>query len=136
MYYEKLALQVAAGKAGWQSIEPASNRGASGVVHRYTFMASDGSLTFGFDSYDSVNEFDVLRTYIKQLDTGISTAVVCLRGSITEKAQRLADEYNMKILGSIDIENFFVNGVIELEAQSNPGATLRQGMTVNNTFGR
>ena len=118
MFYERLSLEVGAEKAGWNVIESAAMRGASGVVHKFTFLASDGSSTCGFDAYDSITELHVLRSYIKKVDTGISVALVCLRGTSTEKARSLAEEYGMKILNEQDVESFFVNRIIEMENQS------------------
>lgn len=115
MYFERLTLEVSATRAGWETIEPSTLRGASGVVHRFTFLASDGSARCGFDVYDEVDVIQVLRGYIKKLDTGTSVALVCLHGTPTQGAMTLAQQYGMRILGSGDIERFFSSRTIEVE---------------------
>src|SRR5271157_325869 len=107
MELERLSLRVAAAKAGLEVVDPPIAKGRSGVSHRFSFLATDGFHSFAFDFYDEVGEIEVLRTYVKSIDTGALTNVVCLSGIITEKAERAAEEYRMKVLGPSGLAKFF-----------------------------
>ena len=107
MYYEKLALEVGATVAGFSVLKPAIIKGASGVEHRFTFAAADGELTYAFDLCPEVGEKDILRTYIKKMDTGAKTYVVCLGGKPKEGVREMARCYGIEMLGPKEAGDFF-----------------------------
>ncbi len=107
MYFEKLALEINATTAGWEVIEPATCMGTSGVEHRFTFLTSDSGHQYGFDLYPEIGEIQVLRTFIKEMDTGISGVLVCLSGRPSERAQEVAAELGVRILSPAEIGGFF-----------------------------
>jgi len=107
MYFEKLALQVNATSAGWEVMEPPRCVGTSGVGHKFTLLASDSGQKYGFDLYPDVGEVEVLRTFIKEMDAGVSGVLVCMRGRPSEKAGKLAVELGVTILNPGEIGEFF-----------------------------
>jgi hypothetical protein len=107
VYFEKLALEVNATTAGWEVIKPATRVGTSGVEHRFTFLASDSEQLYGFDLYPKIGEIEVLRTLIKEMDTGISAVLVFLSGKPSDRARELAVELGVRILSPAEIGGFF-----------------------------
>jgi hypothetical protein len=107
LFSERLALEVNAAALGLEVVNPPVVIGRSGVAHRFTFLASSGNRYYAFDLYDAATETEVLRSYIKAFDTGVVINVVCSQGKRDEMAQRLAAEYNMKILTEPEIPTFF-----------------------------
>jgi hypothetical protein len=113
MYYEKLALEVGATVAGLDVVKPAVLRGESGAEQRFTFVASDSSGTYAFDIYNEVKEVEVLRTYIKKMDTGANAYVVCLSGRPDAKAKELARNYGIDVLGPMEVGDFFSSRIAQ-----------------------
>ena len=109
MYFEGLAIEIYATKAGWEAVKPPRIRGASGVEHRYSFLANNEGRSCGFELSSEVGEVEVLKAYAKQLDTGVKTYLVCLKGKPTQAGADLAKEYGMVVLGPGDIAPFFDN---------------------------
>ena len=107
MYFEKLALEINATTAGWEVIEPPVRVGTSGVEHRFNFLASDSGNLYGFDLYPEIGEIQVLRTFIKEMDTGISGVLICLSGRPSERAREVAAELGVRILSPAGIGGFF-----------------------------
>lgn len=107
MYFEKLALEIGATAAGWEVIKPATCVGTSGIEHRFAFLASDSGHQYGFDLYPEIGEIEVLRTFIKEMDTGISGVLVCLSGRPSERAREVAAELGVRILSPAVISGFF-----------------------------
>jgi hypothetical protein len=107
VYFEKLALEITATTAGWEVIKPAWCMGTSGVEHRFTFLASDSGHMYGFDLYPEIGEIEVLRTFIKEMDTGASGVLVCLSGKPSGRAQDVAAELGVRILSPAEIGGFF-----------------------------
>jgi len=107
MYFEKLALEVNATSAGWEVINPAVVTGTSGIEHKFTFLASDSGKLYGFDLYPEIGEIEVLRTFIKEMDSKTSAVIVCLSGRPTEKASEVAAELGVRILSPAEIGEFF-----------------------------
>jgi hypothetical protein len=107
MYYEKLALEVNAAASGLTVVKPAAIAGASGIDQKFTSVAADGPTSYAFDVYPEVTEKEVLKTYIKKLDTGAETYIVCLQGKSTPEAARLAREYGIDLLGPGNVGDFF-----------------------------
>jgi hypothetical protein len=107
MYFELLALELHAAAAGLKAQKPPLCRGESGAEHRFSFLATDENLTYGFDIYDDVNQEQVIRTYAKKLDTKAYSVIVSLRGKPKKEVERLADGYGITILGPADIDEFF-----------------------------
>lgn len=105
--FEKLLLEVHANKAGWRSIKPPSCIGESGKSHRFSFLASDGHLLYGFDIFNDVTEDEVQSTYIKKLDTKVMAVMVNLSGKPKEEIARFADERGISIFGPGDVDTFF-----------------------------
>ena len=113
MYYEKLALEVGATVAGFDVVKPAVVRGASGVEHRFTFVAADGPEVYAFDVCSQVGQGEILRTYVKKMDTGARTFVVCLSGRPDAQAKELARIYGIDVLSPSDVGDFFSDRIAQ-----------------------
>jgi len=107
VYFEVLALEIYATKEGFEVIKPARLTGTSGVEHRFSFLASKGGRMRGFDLCQEVGKLEVLRAFLKEMDTGATVTLICLRGRPSEEGQRLAEEYGFRILTPADIGSFF-----------------------------
>jgi hypothetical protein len=107
MYYEKLALEVGATVAGFEVMNPPTLMGSSGVLHRFTFAAAEGDTVYGFDIYNEVGEIEIIKSYIKKMDTGARVFVICLSGRPRAQAADLAHNYDMTILGPKEVGDFF-----------------------------
>lgn len=114
MYYEKLALEVGATVAGYNVIKPPVVRGRSGVEHRFTFLAAEGSTMLAFDIYPEVGEVEVLRTYVKKMDAGIEAFIVCLSGRPRDRAKELSRVYGIQVLGPREVGDFFTRKITQL----------------------
>ena len=113
MYYEKLALEVGATVAGFDVVKPAVIRGASGIDQRFTFVASDGPQMYGFDVCPEIGQVEILRCYVKKMDTGAKTFVVCLSGKLKPEAQELAKNYGIEVLSPSEVGEFFSNRIAQ-----------------------
>ena len=109
MYYEQLALEVGATVAGFRVAKPPILAGDSGVEHRFSFLAFDGEQPYAFDVYDEVGQIELIRTYVKKMDTGANTAIVCLSGKPRDEAKELASFYGLEVLGPKEVGDFFNN---------------------------
>ena len=107
MELEKVALEVAASKAGLNVLKGAVLQGRSGIDHKFAFVASDGVRSFAFDFYNGARDVDVLRTFVKKYDTGIEANIISAGSRPTQAAASLAGEYGMKILGTDSLASFF-----------------------------
>ncbi len=107
MYFELLALEIHARMAGMNPAKPPVVRGSSGVTHKFSFLASDESITYGFDIYDDVTQEEVIRTYAKKLDTSAYIFIVNLRGKPRPEAADMAEGYGITILNPADVDKFF-----------------------------
>ena len=116
MYTEKLLLEVQASRLGWSTVKPSSVRGRSGTSHQFSYLASSGDLLYGFDVCDEVSEVEVLRSYIKGYDTGVSVHIVSREGRTTQVAKQLLREYGMRVLTEADIVPFFDELLLRKEA--------------------
>jgi len=105
--FEKLALEINATSAGWEVIKPPRCVGTSGIEHRFSFLASDSGHLYGFDLYPEIGELQVLRTFIKEMDTGVTGVLVCLSGKASERARELTVELKVRVLSPADIGDFF-----------------------------
>jgi len=113
VYYEELALEVGASIAGLKVMKPPLIRGKSGVQHKFSFVASDDSAKYAFDVWHKVGEIEVLRTYIKEMDTETEALIICLSGRPTPEGKRLADEYGIEVLNPGDVGNFFAKRITQ-----------------------
>jgi len=116
--FVELSLEVEVSISGWQVIKPSVCQGASGVHHKFSLLAFDGERRRAFDIYPEVGEIEVLRTFVKSTDTGISACIVCSRGRPTERGLKLASEYGMKTLSPREIGPFFEEEVMKVRASS------------------
>jgi len=107
MYYERLALEVGATVAGLEVLKPPRISGESGVEQKFTFVAVDGPDKYAFDVYSEVREADILKTYVKKMDTGAKTFVVCLSGRPDPQAKELARNYGIDVLTPMEVGDFF-----------------------------
>ena len=107
MCYEKLALEVNARASGFDLVKPASVKGESGVDQRYSVVVSDGTQTYAIDILPRVGEAEVLRSYVKQLDTGARSFVVSLSGKPDSEVRAMADYYGVGVLTPADVDGFF-----------------------------
>jgi hypothetical protein len=117
MYYEQLALEVGATVAGFHVAKPPILAGDSGVEHRFSFLAFDGERPYAFDVYDEVGQIELIRTYVKKMDTGANTVIVCLRGMPRDEAKELASFYGLAVLGPKEVGDFF-NNIITAKIRS------------------
>jgi len=113
MYYEKLALEVGATVAGLDVVKPAVIRGESGTEQRFSFVAEDRGEMYAFDIYADVKEVDVLRTYVKKMDTGANAFVVCLSGRPDANARDLARNYGIDVLSPMQVGDFFSSRITQ-----------------------
>jgi hypothetical protein len=120
MYFELLSLEIHASMAGLKVGKPPVCKGESGVEHRFSFVASDGNMTYGFDIYNDVSQEEVIKTFAKKLDTKVYASVVSLRGRPNAEVAALADDYGITILGPADIETFFKWMKVEQKEKENP----------------
>ena len=121
MYYEELALEVGARIAGLKVLKPPVLRGKSGVEHRFSFLAADDNTSFGFDVWQNVNEIEVLRTFIKKLDTGVQALIVSLSGRPSPEGKKLVASYGIEVLSPGDVGNFFSKRITQqIRATSRP----------------
>lgn len=104
---ERRSLKTTAAKLHWQIVSPPSLRGRSGVTHRFDFVATRGKDSLVFDICEQPSETDVIKTFIKKLDTGASACIICLTRKMTQEASKLAAEYGLKVLRSDNIESAF-----------------------------
>jgi hypothetical protein len=118
LYYEKLSLEIIAAKSHWQIVTPPTLTGCSGVTHRFDFVATDGQRTLVFDVCERLSETDVIKTYVKKIDTGASAYIFCPDEKVAEGAGRLASEYGLEVLRFDDIESAFRAKEIQPQAQS------------------
>lgn len=126
MYYEKLALEVGATVAGFEVMKPPTLMGASGVMHRFSFAAAEGDTVYGFDIYDDVGEIDIIKSYIKKMDTGARVFVVCLRGRPGPQAVELARNYDLEILGPKEVGDFFEERIVrQIQGPGRKGFPVR-----------
>jgi len=107
MYFEILSLEAYATKAGLEVIKPARVKGRSGVELKFSFLAADKERLYAFELCPEVGQLEVLRTFIKRMDTGVTVTLVCLRGRPSEEGMKLAREYNIRVLSPADIGSFF-----------------------------
>ena len=112
MHVEKLSLEVEARRVGLNVIKPPNIRGRSGVEHTFSFLASVGGTSIAIDIYEEVTQAEVIKTYIKKLDTGASADVLCTTSIRNEAAEKLAREYGMRILTMGKIVQFFDSMVL------------------------
>jgi len=113
MYYEKLALEVGATVAGLEVVKPSILVGESGIEHRSTFVAADSTRKYAFDVYNELRETDILRTYVKKMDTMAETYVVCLSGRPDDKAKELARNYGIDVLTPMEVGDFFSSRITQ-----------------------
>ena len=124
MYFERMILEIHANKVGWKTVKPPFCRGESGVDQKFSFLATDETYAYGFDIYNDVSEEEVLRTYMKRLDTKVLTFIVSLSGRPRKEVARIADDYGITILGPADIESFFSLDSIEQKTPQQPAVRL------------
>jgi len=113
LYFEKLALEVNAAASGLDVVKPAVLKGRSGTDQKFTFLATDGPVMYAFDIYPEVYEKEVMRTYLKKLDTGAETYIVCLQGRPTIEAAELARRYGIEVLGPGSVGDLFSSKITE-----------------------
>lgn len=113
MYYEKLALEVGATVAGFTVVKPSVIQGTSGNIQKFTFVASDGPEMYAFDVCTDVTQVEILRTYVKKMDTGAKTYVICLSGRPTPEAKEMARYYGIEILDPSDVGDFFCKKITQ-----------------------
>ena len=113
MHFERLSLEVIATKSHWAVANPPTLVGRSGVTHRFDFLAIDGRERLAFDIYEQLVETDVIRTFVKKLDTGATAFIICPGDKVEEGAGKLAVEYRLKVLRSENIGSDFRTRKVE-----------------------
>ncbi len=81
-------------------------------------MAMNGQERLAFDICERLSETDVIKTFIKKLDTGVSAYIICLSEKMAEGAGKLATEYGLKILHSNSLESAFRTRELEPRSRS------------------
>ena len=102
MEFEKLLLEIQATRAGWLVAKPPVLRGVSGATHKFSFLVSKWSVNQAFDIYDNVTDIEILRSFLKKIDTGASVDVICVKGRCSSSAEALAQEYGIRVLKAAD----------------------------------
>jgi predicted RNase H-like nuclease (RuvC/YqgF family) len=77
------------------------------VSHRFSLLATTRGVSYGVDSFSEVGGIEVLKTFIKKIDTGVNSVIVRGAASASEEAERLAKEYGITILGRDELGGFF-----------------------------
>jgi hypothetical protein len=113
VYYEELALEVNATIAGLEVRKPPVLCGKSGVEHKFAFLAADGPMRYGFDVCPQVGEIEILRAFVKKLDTGVEAFVVCLSGRPAPEGKELSAKYGIKVLSPGEVGDFFSKRISE-----------------------
>ena len=97
-------------------IKPARCVGTSGVEHKFSFLAGKKGRVCAVDLYKEVGQVEVLKTFLKEMDTSADVVLVCLSGRPSAAGTELAKEYGLKIVGPGEIGKLFE----ELEARVSP----------------
>jgi hypothetical protein len=87
-------------------------------MHSFSFMAADEHTTYCFDVYDEVTEIEVLKSYIKKIDTGYAVSLVS-GGRVGPLGSSLAKEYGMAVVAPNEIPEFFQSMVLISGAKTN-----------------
>jgi len=124
MYFEGLLLEIHANKAGWETVKPPRCKGVSGAIHEFAFLAKDEGCYYAFDIYHDVTQEEVLRSYMKRLDTGFLTIVVNMSGRPKKEVGALADELGITIMGPADIDTFFSLNAVEQRSGQGSGLEI------------
>ena len=103
--WQRLFLQVESEKAGYSTIAPPVIKGESGVTHRFSFLCESSETKMGFDIYKSLNEAEVMTTYIKKFDTGARCFIVNLGEAPDGPTTLLITEYHIPVLAGGGIES-------------------------------
>lgn len=118
MYYERLSLEVIAAKQHWQVQSPPVITGRSGVTHHFDFVAMNGGERLVFDICETLSETEVIKSFIKKLDTGASSYIICKDERIAPGASKLAAEYGLRVIHSNSIEATFKARELETRSQT------------------
>ncbi len=86
---------------GYRSSAESSRKGESGVTHKFAYLFESGDRLLVVDVYRSVDEIEVLATFIKVMDTASSCCIVAT-GYITDGARELAGYYGMQLFLASD----------------------------------
>ena len=121
MHFERLSLEVIATKSHWAVADPPTLVGRSGVTHRFDFLAIDGRERLAFDIYEQLAETDVIRTFVKKLDTRATAFIICPGDKVEEGADKLAKEYGLKVLRSESIGSDFRTRKVEPSSHESEG---------------
>jgi hypothetical protein len=101
-------LEIIAARSRWQTVNPPALIGRSGATHWFDLIAMDGREIRVFDICEQLSEMDVIKIYLKKLDTGASSFIICHAKRMTEGVRRLISEYGLKVLRSDNIESAFL----------------------------
>lgn len=85
-------------------ITPPALKGKSGIVHSFSLLlASKGKLA-GVDIHEIVGEVEVLKTYVKKLDTGVSAFLVSTNGNPALETRALSEAYDVRIFTRSELD--------------------------------
>lgn len=80
--------------------------GRSGMNHRFDLVAEGLSKSlYGFDILTHVTESEVIRVFVKQVDSDVSVQMVYTK-SASELAERLAGSYSLGLVNARDFKRF------------------------------
>ena len=72
-------------------------------------------MKFAFDVCDRVEDFDILRSYVKKFDTQTNVVVVCPTGKVSAIASTLAAEYEIPLIEIGELRSFLSRLVVRPE---------------------
>jgi len=114
---ERISLETVAVKSRWRIVNPPALIGRSGITHRFDLVVMNGQEVRAFDICERLSEIDVIRIYLKKLDTGASVCIVCHAKRMTEGVRRLVSEYGLKALHSDEVELAFGAKIMRTQSE-------------------
>jgi hypothetical protein len=86
---------------GRNSVEPPSLRGRlSGLTHDFSLLLFKEGRFSAFDVYDSVGMPEVLKTWVKVLDTQVSGFIVAATSDVAPGVREVSRDYEMAVINA------------------------------------
>jgi hypothetical protein len=102
-----IRLGAEAARSGLETLNPPVMNGCSGVNHTFSLLVKSGPRYYGFDEYEHVSQFEVMRTHIKRFDTGVIAQIIDLSGVRSTEVGALAKSYGLSILSPDEFDGIF-----------------------------
>jgi hypothetical protein len=97
-------LRTAAKDESCTLITPPTLKGKSGVMHGFSFLASDGEKFYGADILEPISQIDAMKARIKQYDTGAFCCMVSPTGKPGTDVKKNGSQFGIGIFGSDEVE--------------------------------